>query len=86
MGICVFKSNICVYLYHVLQEVSEVVLLVDKHLDVATRIGELWHTGCVNKEGREEGKRQGKFMGKEFGDSTEGKEREREVHISEGNL
>lgn len=57
MGICEFKSNICIYLYHVLQEVSEVVLLVDKHLDVATRVGELWHTGCVNKEGREEGRK-----------------------------
>lgn len=54
MGICVLKSNISIYLYHVLQKVSEVVLLVDKHLDVATGVGELWHTRCVNKEGREE--------------------------------
>ena len=43
--------NTHLYLYHVLKEVSEVVFLVDKHLDVPTGVGVLWHTGC--KQGRE---------------------------------
>jgi hypothetical protein len=40
------------YLYHVLKEVSEVVFLVDKHLDVPSRVGVLWHTGCEGGSGR----------------------------------
>ena len=49
-AVAILRRNIHLYLYHVLKEVSEVVFLVDKHLDVPTRVGVLRHTGC--KQGR----------------------------------
>ena len=52
---CVIVS---MYLYHVLEEVSEVVFLVDKYLDVPTRIRKLWHTGYGEKDGGAEGERE----------------------------
>ena len=54
-AVTILCRNIHLYLYHVLKEVSEVVFLVDKHLDVPTRVGVLWHTGCEGGRVGEDG-------------------------------